>query len=125
MKTDKQPLHDTNILLKHIIVNTNHLLTEQQKLVKIAEQLMYAQQANAKQPFTHDKGKGKVSKPPPAFVRSSDVAKLLDYHPRSGDRILREVRIKAGLPPKSPVSVEVFARQYNIPVQEILRIITP
>lgn len=122
MKSDSQSDY-TNIQLKNILFALNAILAEQKKTVKIAEYAMYlCQPANSQQSLP-DKKSVRLSKPPPLFLRPADVAKILEMHPRSAERLLRQIRSHLGLPPKAFVSIEAFAEFKNIPVQEIIRVL--
>lgn len=124
MQSENQSLHNTNILLKSLLANASHQLTELIKITKMAEQVLYLYQTSGRSPLLTEKTPAKTGKPPPVIIRPADVAKVLNIHTRSGDRILRQIRQKEGLPVKGAVSVQMFAKHYGIPVQEVMRILT-
>jgi len=113
---------NTNIHLKNISAALNSILIEQKKISGIAEECFYLLKPQKGQ-LLHAQQSVKPSKPPPAFLRAEDVAKVLGISHRSADRVLRQLRQQAGLASRMPVSVKLFSELKGISLQDIIRIL--
>ncbi|GGH58405.1 hypothetical protein HNQ91_000417 [Filimonas zeae] len=121
MSTNHNP-DSTNILLKAILSTLDAALMEHKKAVRFLEEWYYHPKPEKGQLLPAQQSV-KQAKPPPAFLRAEHVAQVLCISHRSADRVLRQVRQQAGLAPRTPVSVQLFAEVKGIPVRDIIRII--
>jgi hypothetical protein len=111
------PGYDVYQILKTILSVLKQFFEEQKRIATLAQE-RYTKTPSRHQPIDplHNTE---------LFIRPYQAATILNIHPRSADRKLREIRLAYNIPPRHPVTLREFCRYTRLPIPDVLQKLTP